>query len=206
MQSRNRRKPRKQDLHFLNDEGMVACNPSDREAAHRAQVEGIATDNPQAVTCKKCWAAIRTMGKLRPSQTRHSTGSLTSQVNLRFGDEMKKIIFPWFVNPCLDEFKYLGKGGYGFDPPVVEQIGRECFIRYTKGNRIVSIAYEPGSPPIVELFTPTHEIKNRRIPRLNTGIVNATKWRDTGEDELRRILRSQAKDLEIKEKAFLSGE
>lgn len=53
-----REKRRKRDLHFLNEDGMVACNPRDREAAHRAQVEGIATDNPQAVTCKKCLALV----------------------------------------------------------------------------------------------------------------------------------------------------
>jgi hypothetical protein len=33
---------------------MVACNPRDPEAAHRARVEGIATDEPDAVTCPKC--------------------------------------------------------------------------------------------------------------------------------------------------------
>jgi hypothetical protein len=45
-------------LHFVNEDGMVACNPRDREAAHRAEVEGIATDNPQAVTCGKCRALV----------------------------------------------------------------------------------------------------------------------------------------------------
>jgi len=48
-----------QDLHLLNEDGMVACNPRDREAAHRAEMEGIATQNPQAVTCEKCRAAMR---------------------------------------------------------------------------------------------------------------------------------------------------
>jgi hypothetical protein len=32
----------------------VLCNPRDREAAHRAEMEGIATDDPAAVTCRKC--------------------------------------------------------------------------------------------------------------------------------------------------------
>jgi hypothetical protein len=45
---------RKRDLHALNEDGMVLCNPRDREAAHRAQMEGIATDGPTAVTCRKC--------------------------------------------------------------------------------------------------------------------------------------------------------
>jgi hypothetical protein len=33
---------------------MVLCNPRDRESAHRAETEGIATDDPAAVTCRKC--------------------------------------------------------------------------------------------------------------------------------------------------------
>lgn len=44
----------KRDLHALNVHGMVLCNPRDREAAHRAEMEGIATDDRAAVTCKKC--------------------------------------------------------------------------------------------------------------------------------------------------------
>ena len=35
----------KRDLHALDDEGMLLCNPRDKEAAHRAQMEGIATDD-----------------------------------------------------------------------------------------------------------------------------------------------------------------
>ena len=62
MTSRRRDKRRKRDLHLLNADGMVACNPRDREAAHRAEVEGIATADPRAVTCKKCWAVIGSTG------------------------------------------------------------------------------------------------------------------------------------------------
>ena len=47
---------------------MVACNPRDREAAHRAEMEGIAIENPNVVTCKKCWDVIIKTGKLRPSK------------------------------------------------------------------------------------------------------------------------------------------
>ncbi len=49
----------KRDLHFLDYDGMVACNRRDLEAAHRAQVEGIATENIDSVTCKKCRGFIR---------------------------------------------------------------------------------------------------------------------------------------------------
>jgi len=63
MRSRNQKRPGKRDLHYLNEDGMVACNPRDREAAHRAEVEGIATRNQKAVTCKKCWIVIRNLKK-----------------------------------------------------------------------------------------------------------------------------------------------
>ncbi len=67
---------------------MVACNPRDREAAHRAQVEGIATENPQAVTCKKCWTVMRSTGKQRPSRNsavKIKQGTIRQPVNE--GDE-----------------------------------------------------------------------------------------------------------------------
>jgi len=63
----SRRNRPKQDLHFLNEDGMVACNPRDREAAHRAAHQGIATGDPRAVTCKKCWDFIRRTGALKRS-------------------------------------------------------------------------------------------------------------------------------------------
>ena len=55
----------KRDLHALNADGMVLCNPRDREAAHRAEMEGIATDDRAAVTCRKC---LDLLYKLRRDQ------------------------------------------------------------------------------------------------------------------------------------------
>jgi hypothetical protein len=40
------------DVHFLTQEGMVACNPRDREAAHRAEFKDIATEDIRSVTCE----------------------------------------------------------------------------------------------------------------------------------------------------------
>jgi hypothetical protein len=65
MKTLSQRKRQHPDLHFLNDDGMVACNPRDREAAHRAEDEGIATEDPQAVTCKKCLDILWKSGKGR---------------------------------------------------------------------------------------------------------------------------------------------
>jgi DNA-binding MarR family transcriptional regulator len=53
----------KRDLHALDDEGMVLCNPRDKEAAHRAQVEGITTEDRGAVTCRKCRSLLPKLGK-----------------------------------------------------------------------------------------------------------------------------------------------
>ena len=54
-----RGKGQRRDLHFLDQNGRVACNPRDREAAHRAEMEGIATETRRAVTCRKCHVAMR---------------------------------------------------------------------------------------------------------------------------------------------------
>jgi len=49
-----RDKRHKRDVRALNGDGMVLCNPRDKEAAHRAEMEGIATDDRNAVTCRQC--------------------------------------------------------------------------------------------------------------------------------------------------------
>lgn len=60
------RDPRqKRDLHALDEEGMVLCNPRDKEAAHRAQMEEIATDDRAAVTCRKCLELLYRLDKAR---------------------------------------------------------------------------------------------------------------------------------------------
>jgi hypothetical protein len=45
---------RKRDVHALDKNGMVACNPRDREAAHRAAKGDIATAESDDVICRKC--------------------------------------------------------------------------------------------------------------------------------------------------------
>lgn len=58
---------RKRDLHALNADGMVLCNPRDKEAAHRAEMEGIATDDRDRVTCRKCRDLLYALDKERPA-------------------------------------------------------------------------------------------------------------------------------------------
>ena len=113
--------------------------------------------------------------------------------------------FPWFVRPCLNAFRFLVER-YGFQEPKVEQLGRECFIRYQKDNRIVSIAHEPGSAPIVELFYPTHDMKNRRIPSLESGGRTHKTFESSNEQHHVEWCQAQASDMEKKELPFLKGE
>ena len=55
----------KRDKHALNEDGMVLCNPRDKEAAHRAEMEGIATEDRAAVTCRKCLELLHAAEKAR---------------------------------------------------------------------------------------------------------------------------------------------
>jgi hypothetical protein len=55
----------KRDMHALDDNGMVLCNPRDKEAAHRAEMEGIATENRALVTCRKCLTLHYKINKTR---------------------------------------------------------------------------------------------------------------------------------------------
>jgi hypothetical protein len=60
----------KRDLHALNADGMVLCNPRDREAAHRAQMRGSATEDPAAVTCRKCLDLLRGLAQGQPAKSK----------------------------------------------------------------------------------------------------------------------------------------
>ncbi|MBA2541527.1 MAG: hypothetical protein H0V17_17930 [Deltaproteobacteria bacterium] len=51
--------PRKRDVHALDADGQVLCNPRDPEAAHRADVGDVQTGEPPAVTCKRCLDRLR---------------------------------------------------------------------------------------------------------------------------------------------------
>ncbi len=54
LSQRMRSRRERREMHGLNADGMLLCNPRDREAAHRAQVAGIATESLSSVTCSKC--------------------------------------------------------------------------------------------------------------------------------------------------------
>lgn len=53
---------------------------------------------------------------------------------------------------------------FGFAHPQTERLGRESYVRFRKGTRFVSIAWEPGTAPIVELFLPSAESGDPPLP------------------------------------------
>jgi hypothetical protein len=65
MRPMSRERRQKRDQHALDSDGMVLCNRRDKEAAHRAEMEGIATADRAAVTCRKCLALLYQRAKAR---------------------------------------------------------------------------------------------------------------------------------------------
>lgn len=57
---------------------------------------------------------------------------------------------------------------FHFSEPTVKQLAHEHHVEYVKGNKIVSVMYEPGHLPLVELFSPARSPEHRRIPVLPT--------------------------------------
>ena len=118
-----------------------------------------------------------------------------------------------FTEPCCKAFRFLSER-YGFTEPEVETIGRESFVRFKRDYQTVSIAYEPGCPPIVELFYPCSEKgeppvpwakkdgiqRTRRIPRLNL----EESFVESNLDSIRRYLNSSARALEEVENKWLA--
>ena len=62
--------------------------------------------------------------------------------------------FEAFEQSCATAFDFL-RERFAFRPPEIERIGRESYVYFHKGPRTVSISWEPGGPPIVELFFPS---------------------------------------------------
>ena len=61
--------------------------------------------------------------------------------------------FDRFEEACAKTFAFLEQE-FGFGAPELERLGREAYVRFHKGAHTVSISWEPGSAPIVELFHP----------------------------------------------------
>ena len=119
-----------------------------------------------------------------------------------------------FVRTCLSAFRRL-VDKYGFTEPVIDPIGRETYVRYRKGLREVSIAYEPGAAPIVEFFYPSSETgerptpwaekdgvqRARRFPNYRTDV----RFKDSDQTSFAPYLEAMASALERDELKYLQS-
>jgi len=131
----------KRDLHALDAEGMVLCNPRDKEAAHRAQMEGIAADDRSAVTCRKCLSLLHKVGE--------AAGSLAASESLpRYTPkEGQYLAFIYYYMKLhrqapseLDMLKY-----FRVSPPAVH----DMIVKLDKRG---FISREPGKPRSIRLL------------------------------------------------------
>jgi hypothetical protein len=118
-----------------------------------------------------------------------------------------------FAEACRSAFITLVHR-YQFSEPEVEPIGRECFVRFHKGPKTVSVAWEPGLAPIVELFYPAGPDEKvtpwaarnsvpyaRRIPR----IAPRVRYDAEDADSMAAYLRESMQQLTEVERDFLEG-
>ncbi|MBL8091842.1 MAG: hypothetical protein KF758_15815 [Anaerolineales bacterium] len=68
-----------------------------------------------------------------------------------------------FEKTVKENFYFL-QDKYGFLAPVVTDYGREIYVKYERGNQTVSISYEFGSNPLIEIFYPSNETGDKSIP------------------------------------------
>lgn len=119
-----------------------------------------------------------------------------------------------FVRTCLSAFRRL-VDKYGFAEPIIEPLGRETFVRYLKGYREVSIAYEPSAAPIVEFFYPSSEAGDRptwwaeeKGVQRTRGFPNyriSERWKDSDPRTFAPYLEAAADALEKTHREFLEA-
>jgi len=79
-----------------------------------------------------------------------------------------------FENTVTDNFRFL-LDKYGFSAPITEDFGREIFVKYERVNQTVSISYEFGSSPLIEIFYPSTESEEKSIPWAAKGNVQRSR-------------------------------
>lgn len=68
-----------------------------------------------------------------------------------------------FVQACRAAFDAVADR-YGFAAAEVENAGPEAYVRYHRGDRTISICFEHGLVPIIELFQPALETAEPAVP------------------------------------------
>lgn len=118
-----------------------------------------------------------------------------------------------FAQLCIDAFSAL-TDRFEFSAPEIDPVRHEVFVLYHKGNRTVSVGYEPGCPPIVELFDAAAEGEVASPGAARNGVERSHRLPDLRVEEpfsdgdpvvLEGYLRACARALEDAEHAWLAA-
>ena len=120
-----RYKRQKRDLHALNEDGMVMCNPRDKEAALRAQTEDIATYEWKNVTCRNCLSLVFKYNKASQQHTKKDDlGSFVPRCSIIPLLVSSMSIFPlWFFTETIS-IEYWR----AYCPPLAGEVARSKCI------------------------------------------------------------------------------
>ena len=125
--------------------------------------------------------------------------------------------FDWFETACTKAFALL-RDRFDFGAAELERLGREAYVRFHKGGHTVSISWEPGSAPTVELFRPFAGVGRtpwadregvpyaRRFPSWpRTTRIGRYDWDRPTADTFEAYLSLAAENLAEREGEFLSA-
>lgn len=120
----------------------------------------------------------------------------------------------FFQKIVLENFKFL-QDEYNFSCPVTEDLGREIFIKYERGNQTVSISLEHGSNPLIEIFHPSSETDEKPIPWASKNGINRSrrfpkvetysKFIETDENESTKHIMEMTISLKKNEQTWLKA-
>lgn len=119
-----------------------------------------------------------------------------------------------FEQTTKNEFRFL-QDKYGFLSPITEDFGREIYVRFDRNNQTVSISYEFGSSPLIELFYPAIETGEPSTPWAEKNGVRRTRrfpdikvvtyFIENDPSAMIKQIKQMAKELEITELSWLKA-
>jgi hypothetical protein len=166
----------KRDVHALDEHGMVLCNPRDKEAAHRAEMDDIATAEDAAVTCLKCLTLI---SKRKESRTEERSELRTTSLNSnstrsRAGRAMNDPLV------TLTDFRFVSQADLA--RMVLEQEGIPAFI--ADGNTVTADWFLGNAVGYVKLQVAASQVEAAlAILRQNPELLEGGRRSDDEEDD-----------------------
>ena len=73
-----------------------------------------------------------------------------------------------------EEFSFL-QSKYGFGKLVIRNLGREVFFDYERDDETISISFEVGSKPIIEVYIPSDKTNIKPTPWAAKGEIKRSR-------------------------------